>query len=131
MMIARPRHGRDGEEDEGDRQHGARLRPARGGEAGGADAVIVGAADAVAVVVRVVDADLDRDRDDEAAQGQHPAQRRIVEPGRTRADDHRRDGERSVRRRAAPIQSRAVARVTCAGSPDTRARCGLPRGLLR
>ena len=104
------------------------LSLARRGEAGGADAVIVGAADAVAVVVRVVDADLQAHRDDEAEQRDHPVEQSVDEHRGARADEDRGDRERQrpQARRADPVAE--VAFSMCRGSRDSCAFCGLPRG---
>ena len=98
----------DREPREGDRQHRARCGLARGGEAGGADALVVGAADAVAVVVGVVHTDLQGDRHDQAAQRDHPVELGARDEGRSRADDDRGDRERqgAQARRADPVARR-------------------------
>ena len=85
---------------------GFALRDA--GEARRADAVIVGAADAVAVVVGVVDADLQGERHDEAAERDHPVQRRVDDECGPGADHDRRDRqrERAQPRGADPVAER-------------------------
>ena len=116
-----------------DSRAGPRLPRRR--QARRADADVVGAADAVAVVVRVVHADLQATDDDEAEQREHPVEqvrrRSSRRPCRSGSGVTARG---SVRSRAAPIQSRdgrllrrAGGRATRSPSADCRA-AGCLRG---
>ncbi len=106
---------RDRERDDSPAPHGRRSRQARGGEPQGAHAIVVGAAHAVGVVVRVVDTDLQRDRDRERGARVPDHDAIGFTDGRGRADEDRRDrGAEGAR--------------PCSGEPqpptDPRRRCG-------
>ena len=86
-----PRRGRHPEADQRCGEHRTRRRQPGSDQPQRSGADVVGAADAVGVVVGVVDPDDHRDRDDQRQQGLPP--HRAVQPGRgTGPRDHRGDG---------------------------------------
>ena len=122
----------DAEEDEGRRQDGARACAARADQARRTDPVLVGAADAVGVVVRVVDADLQRERDRRGRAARAPSGPTSSSVTRDAAAVPSATGaiaRASVGMRAAAIQSPNVAGcASTSGRPPGRPL--LPRPLL-
>ena len=101
--AARPKN------DERDVQHRLRLDAPDARQARRPDAVVVGAADAVRVVVRVVDADLQEHRDGEAEQRQGPGPS-CRSPGRRRCRERR--GRRPAAACAGALRRSSRAAVT-------------------
>ena len=98
-------------------EHLLRLSRPRPGEPRRADAEVVGSAHAIGVVIGEVHADLQQHGDGEAEEGEHEVEAAFdvdaaALPMATGAID-----SDSVRRRAAPIQSAAVALGGAAGEP--------------
>ena len=126
--MARPAIAAMREEDEGDGEHRAGFHAPGCRQPRGPDAVVVRAAHAVGVVVRVVHADLQRDGDDEARERDDPVEHPVASTAAPVPISTGVNASGRVRRRAAPTQSRKVAGSMRRGSRETCAFSGLPRG---
>ena len=108
MTIGEPGNGGEREEHQRDGEDRAGFRATRTGQTTGTDPVVVGAANAVAVVVGVVHTHLQTHRDGEAGQSDHPVEYAGREHGGPRADDDGRDreGKRARTRGTDPVTGR-------------------------